>query len=338
MKSSFRLLTAFQAMVLGVLLLCPSRAEGVEIGSEWMPEINGTIRPRYEWSTSTGDMRFQVRNARVSLNGKMTSFITYRAEVDLCQLGSVRCLDVWGRIALSHNFALQLGQMRMPFTLGSYRPPHVYLFANRPFNDKQVGSPRQVGAKGIYELSSVPFSVEAGVFNTSAITNHSVWQEHLGYAAKIRYILNGQYTFLVGTQSLCPLDTRLNDFSGAVSWTDGRFLLEGEYVYRHPVGKEFKAGHAYNFMTDYKMKVKVGYFNRLSFQARWDGMTDMFDGNSEEMLPARNRITLGTTLSYVSGGLRTDLRLNFEQYFYHHGVTPTASDGNKLVAEMVIRF
>ncbi|MBD5242826.1 MAG: hypothetical protein HDS08_06560 [Bacteroides sp.] len=334
MRSSYAMFTA----LLGAMMLCPSKAEGVEFNNEWMPEINGTLRPRYEWSTSTGDMRFQVRNARVSLNGKIAPIITYRAEVDLCQLGAVRCLDVWGRIDLSRTVAVQVGQMRMPFTLGSYRPPHVYLFANRPFTDKQVGSPRQVGAKGIFQLPKVPFSVEAGVFNTSAITNHSVWQEHLGYAGKVRYILDRKLTFLAGAQSLCPLDTRVNDFSGAVSWDDGRFLLEGEYVYRHPTNDTYSPGHAFNIMGDYKMNVKVGYFNRLSFQARWDGMTDMWDGTSDAMLPARNRVTLGTTLSYVSGGLRTDLRLNFEQCFYHHGVTPTASEGNKLVAEMVIRF
>jgi len=35
-----------------------------------LPDIHGFVRARYEWDTSSGYSRFQVRNARVSMSGK----------------------------------------------------------------------------------------------------------------------------------------------------------------------------------------------------------------------------------------------------------------------------
>lgn len=333
-----RVYTKLLLSLLLLLSLGQLRVEALEIPDEYVPKLNGTLRTRYEWATIDGDQRFQVRNARIALNGKLMPSVTYRAEVDLCDRGSVKCLDVWGRVDLSKHLSVQLGQMRMPFTMGSYRAPHQYYFANRATTDKQAGSPREVGAKLIYNLGRLPLSIEGGVFNTSAITNHNVWQKHLGYAGKIRYIIDKQFTILVSAQSLCPDSVRINHLSGALSWHTDRWLIEGEYIYRHPTHHRFEPSHAYCFMADYGMPVKVGGFNRLSFQGRFDGMTATWDGKSEMEAAARNRVTVGLTLSYVKGGKRCDMRLNYEQCYFHHDYTPVPDEGNRLVAELVVRF
>lgn len=318
--------------------MMPVETRALEIPDEYVPRLNGTLRTRFEWATIDEKTRFQVRNARIALNGKLMPSVTYRAELDLCDRGTVKCLDVWGRVDLSSHLAVQLGQMRMPFTMGSARAPHQYYFANRATTDKQAGSPRQVGAKLIYNLGVAPLSIEAGVFNTSAITNHNVWQKHLGYAGKAKYRLWGDLTLLGGFQSLCPDSVRINHVSGALSWQTDRWLIEGEYIYRHPTHRVFDASHAYSFMADYGMPVKVGYFNRLSFQGRFDGMTSTWDGKSATADPARNRVTIGLSLGYVNGGRSAVMRLNYEQCYFHHDVTPTPGEGNKLVAELVVRF
>ena len=41
------------------------------IPKEYLPKVHGTIRSKYELQTTTGMQRFQVRNARVSLDGKV---------------------------------------------------------------------------------------------------------------------------------------------------------------------------------------------------------------------------------------------------------------------------
>jgi len=36
---------------------------------DYRPNVHGTIRSRFEVATESGDYRFQVRNARVSIDG-----------------------------------------------------------------------------------------------------------------------------------------------------------------------------------------------------------------------------------------------------------------------------
>ena len=62
------------------------------------PHIHGTLRSKYEYQTSEGEGRFEVRNARVSVDGKVTPFISYKAEIDLCDEGSIKMLDAYTRL------------------------------------------------------------------------------------------------------------------------------------------------------------------------------------------------------------------------------------------------
>lgn len=92
------------------------------------------------------------------------------------------------------------------------------------------------------------------------------------------------------------------------------------------------------------MPIKAGAFNRLSFQGRFDGMTAHSSGkrNSDGVLttndPARNRVTVGATISYVKKPVWLDIRADYEKYFYRHGVEPVLGQGDRLVLEMVLRF
>ena len=42
---------------------------------KFMPEIHGTIRGKYEYQTEEGEGRFEVRNARISITGKVVSMV-----------------------------------------------------------------------------------------------------------------------------------------------------------------------------------------------------------------------------------------------------------------------
>lgn len=61
------------------------------IPKEYLPEVHGTIRGKYEVQTTNGMQRFQVRNARVSLDGKVLPVIAYKAEIDLSDEEASRC-------------------------------------------------------------------------------------------------------------------------------------------------------------------------------------------------------------------------------------------------------
>ena len=65
-------------MLKKILLMMSVFALGMEsIGAEtaeqisYVPNIHGVMRARWELDTEHGDNRFQVRNARVSLDGKI---------------------------------------------------------------------------------------------------------------------------------------------------------------------------------------------------------------------------------------------------------------------------
>ena len=106
------------------------------------PHIHGTLRSKYEYQTSEGEGRFEVRNARVSVDGKVTPFISYKAEIDLCDEGSIKMLDAYTRLKPIQPLAFTIGQMRVPFTIDAHRSPHQQYFANRSFIAKQVGNVR----------------------------------------------------------------------------------------------------------------------------------------------------------------------------------------------------
>ena len=139
---------------------------------QFMPEIHGTIRGKYEYQTEEGEGRFEVRNARISVTGKLVEQVAYKAEIDLSDEGSIKMLDAYARITPLRRLNFTIGQFRVPFTIDAHRSPHQQYFANRSFIAKQVGNVRDVGATLGYTLSGAnPIILEAGLFNGSGLTN-----------------------------------------------------------------------------------------------------------------------------------------------------------------------
>lgn len=58
---------------------------------DYLPEVHGTIRAKYEYQTTMGAGRFEVRNARVSVTGNVLPSVAYKAEIDLSDEGKSRC-------------------------------------------------------------------------------------------------------------------------------------------------------------------------------------------------------------------------------------------------------
>ena len=309
-----------------------------------LPDVYGTIRLRSEYSTEKGEARFMVRTARVGILGDVGHFIEYKAELDVCDRGEVKVTDVWGRFNLPAGFKIQIGQMRMPFTFGSGRAPHTYLFADRPYVDKQFIGPRNVGVKGIFNHHASGVTVEAGVFNSTSNTSHATWQSRMQAAAKVQWRIS-KFTLLGGYETLAPTLCRTSNWNAGLNWKGRRLTLEGEYVYKHYNGGGFDDAHAYNFTVDYKIPLRKSVFNNVSVQGRFDGMTDYSsatqltgDGHIAMTEPTHQRLTVGATLSYVRKNFFTDIKLNYANYFYHSGYTATADKNNKLTAEIVIHF
>ena len=93
----------------------------------------------------------------------------------------------------------------------------------------------------------------------------------------------------------------------------------------------------------YRLPVNKG-LNAFSFLGRYDYMSDHSKGCKDEsgMLtvddPERHRLTSGVTLSLGKKNQQTDVRLNYEQYFYQKSATASISEQNKIVVEFVAHF
>lgn len=91
---------------------------------DYLPEIHGTIRGKYEFQTETNESRFEVRNARFSVSGNVHPIVAYKAEIDLSDEGSIKMLDAYARVFPVKDLNFTIGQMRVPFTIDAHRSPH----------------------------------------------------------------------------------------------------------------------------------------------------------------------------------------------------------------------
>lgn len=308
----------------------------------YKPALGGVIRGKFEYEPGIGSYRFQVRNARVSLRGWAARIVDYKSEIDFSDEGSVKVLDVYGRVHIKNVVQLTLGQMRVPFSVDASRSPYALFFANRSFIAKQVGNVRDVGFKAGYMPEGLPLVIEAGVYNGSGLTQQKIWHKELSVSGKINYTYRG-FKFEVGGQSIIPDSIRINLFDTSVSWHNYHFDIEGEYMYKHYTNSSFPNVHGYNFMVNYTHPLK-SFFNSITYGLRFDGITDHSDGirdKDEKSLIindyARKRLTAGVTLSFIRR-FKADIRLNYEVYFYSDNAVIKDSDRDKLVVELMVHF
>lgn len=313
-----------------------------------MPKFNGVVRARWEMDTHGGENRFEVRNARLMISGKIARPVDYFIQTDFCDQGKMKILDAWGRLGLTNDLRLSLqgGQFRLPFGTDCFRAPGNYVFSNRSFIGGIMNNVRGVGAKLSYTVPTDETSLltaEGGAFNPTSMADHNVWVKQMAFAGKAVYTI-GEVKLAAGAETLIPDSVRINSLDASLTWTRGPLTIEGEYLNKHYVNHAHKAAHGYNIFADYRFPVKAGVFNRASVQARFDGMTAYSSGNrnKEGVLftdyAARNRVTVGGTLSYLYKIVHCDLRLSYEKYFYHRDAVIPVGGGDKICAEMVVKF
>lgn len=312
---------------------------------DYLPEIHGTIRAKYEYQTTMGAGRFEVRNARVSMTGNILPVVAYKAEIDLSDEGLIKMLDAYARLFPIKRFTVTAGQMRVPFTIDAHRSPHQQYFANRSFIAKQVGNVRDVGLTLGYTLpTDIPIIIEGGLYNGSGLTNQKVWHKEVNYSAKAQFLLAKGMNLTLSLQSIQPEEIRMQSYDIGAYYKFGRFHIEGEYLYKQYSENAFRDVQAVNSFINYDLPLSK-VFNKISFLLRYDMMTDQSDAKTSDSKTGglivtdyeRQRLTGGITLS-LSKAFRTDLRLNYEKYFYAKNSIAKESEQDKIVLELMIRF
>lgn len=312
---------------------------------DYLPEVHGTIRTKFEYQTEMAAIRFEVRNARISITGNVLPIVAYKAEVDLSDEGQIKMLDAYARLFPVKHLTVTAGQMRVPFTIDAHRSPHQQYFANRSFIAKQVGNVRDVGVTLGYKLGTeIPVTLEGGIFNGSGLTNQKEWHKEVNYSAKAQFLFARKLNLALSIQSIQPQAVRVNSYDVGAYYESGRFHIEGEYLYKTFSDNAYQDVHAVNSFINYDLPLRK-VFSKMSFLARYDMMTSQSDGKTIDKETGalvttdykRHRVTGGVTFS-LSKAFRTDLRLNFEKYFYAKNSIAKESEQDKIVLELMVRF
>lgn len=340
-------------LILPLLALCvglPLHAQE-EDKVDLTPKVHGTIRGKYEYQTEEGDGRFQVRNARVSLEGNVAKAVQYKAEIDLSDEGQIKMLDAYTKIKPVRGFDFTIGQMRVPFTIDAHRSPHQQYFANRSFIAKQVGNVRDVGATVGYSFNvGIPIILQAGMFNGSGLTNQKdFWTNNINFSAKAQFFIPRGFNITLSTQKIRPDHISVMMYDAGAYYHAHGWHIEAEYLFKHYEDNAFKNVHAFDAFMSYDIPLRKCFFTKISPLLRYDYMSDHSDGmrylDDEENIEGsliindyqRSRITGGFTFS-IAKPFISDIRLNYEKYFYRSGAVAKPSERDKIVLEVMTRF
>lgn len=326
-----------------------------------LPEIHGILRGKFEYQPDLGAGRFEVRNARLSASGKLPLRSEYKLEVDLCDESSIKMKDAWLRVNPVSSLRLTIGQQRMPFTIDAHRNPSVQYFANRSFIAKQVGDMRDVGFQAGYDIVGGDggrklLSIDAGIFNGSNLDNQkTAWFKSPGYSVRLQWFPVEGLAIIpsVQHQQIAERKASYTSFDFGAYYEKRGWHLEVEYLHKHYANSAFSNCNAVDAMVIYKQKLHSdkSLVESISCLGRYDWMQDHSsgksgfekdaDGNATSALALtdaeRHRMTLGATFSIRNPYFPTDLRVNYEKYWYPHGGAKE-SEQDKLVCELMIRF
>lgn len=342
------LLAVSLAWVVSMPVVADNDADDVDM----TPKVHGTIRGKYEYQPEDGEGRFQVRNARMSIVGNVTKIVSYKAEIDLSDEGKIKMLDAYTRLKPVRGLDFTIGQMRVPFTIDAHRSPHQQYFANRSFIAKQVGNVRDVGATLGYSFNvGFPIVLEAGMFNGSGLTDQKdFWTNNINFSAKARFAFPRGFNLTLSTQKIKPEDVSVMMYDAGAYYHAHGWHVEAEYLYKHYEGEVFKPVHAVDAFVSYDIPLRKCLFKKVSPLVRYDYMSDHSDGmrynSTGDADPSgslvindyqRSRLTGGVTFS-LSLPFVSDIRLNYEKYFYRDGAIAKPSEKDKIVIEFMTRF
>lgn len=341
--------------MMNIVLLCLVASE--MSAQESVPKIHGILRGKYEYQPEMDASRFEVRNARLSVDGVLPQRAAYKLEVDLCDESSVKMKDAWVRLLPWRTLRLTFGQQRMPFSIDAHRNPSAQYLANRSFIAKQVGDMRDVGFQLGYDFLSSGdgnrkiISVDAGVFNGSNLDNQkTAWFAAPSYSARVQWFPIAGWAIVpsVQHQKIAERKAAYTSFDWGTYYERDGWHLEAEYLHKSYLHERFSDCDAVDAMIIYKQKFKQEnvFFNGMSYLLRYDYMQDHSDGKKglseqNKLIISdyeRHRLTAGLTFHIDNKSFPTDLRVNYENYWYPNGGVAKESEQDKIVCELMIRF
>lgn len=302
--------------------------------SEYLPDLDVILKVKTEYDLDNSLIRFEVRNARFGLKGKINSIMSYRIELDLSDEGKMKMLDAYVRITPLKNLDIYMGQRKIPFSTDYMRNPAENIFANRSFLAKYINDGmRDIGFYLDYKFDiGVPVDILLGAVNGTG-NNNPQWIEKPNFVSRL---VVGKENGFRATGNLYYGEAEYRDhltmFGGELRYTNGKIFVESEYISRNWNDTLDERVHDdgiylhsyYNFKID-KRAVKL-----ISPTARWDMMGSSVLGGEADA----KRLTFGVNVGFDPKQFHSEIRLNYENYL--KSSLPIHTD--KLTLEFIARF
>jgi len=308
--------------------------ESIVSTSEYLPDLDVILKVKTEYDLDNSMMRFEVRNARFGLKGKINSIMSYRIELDLSDEGKMKMLDAYVRITPLKNLDIYMGQRKIPFSTDYMRNPAENIFANRSFLAKYINDGmRDIGFYIDYKFETgIPVNILLGAVNGTG-NNNPQWIEKPNFVSRL---VVGKETGFRATGNLYYGEAEYRDhltmFGGELRYTNGKIFVESEYISRNwndTLDERFHDDGIY-LHSYYNFKIDKRAVKMISPTARWDMMGSSVLGGEADA----KRLTFGVNVGFDPKQFQSEIRLNYENYF--KSSLPIHTD--KLTLEFIARF
>ncbi len=318
-------------------IACAMTLAGQEAGesrSEYTPDIDGVLKTKVEYDLNRSLIRFEVRNARFGVKGKINNVMSYKAEIDLSDEGKMKMLDAYVRFSPVKNLDFYLGQRKIPFSTDYMRNPAENLFANRSFLSKYINDGmRDIGFYADYRFNmEFPLGILLGAVNGTG-NNNPQWISRPNFVGRLIAGSEKGFRAAFNLYSGEAKDKeKLAMIGGELRYRTESLLIESEYIRRNWADTLSARQHDdglyihsyYNFIFKEKL------FYSITPVLRWDLIGISVFKNEIDA----NRITLGVNIGFEPRQFYSEIRLNYENYL--RGNLPVHTD--KLTLEFIARF
>jgi hypothetical protein len=295
-----------------LLLLWASSVEGQNdsvSAKMYAPKISGLIKTKWEYCLDDNTNRFDVRNARLKIGGKLNRFVDYGMQVDYSTHGKFSFLDGYLQLKPWNNLTLWVGQFIVRFSENYVISQYQNMFSNRSFLAKFVNpDARDIGMQLDYKITNIiPLTAHVGVYNGGGINNPQ-WQQSPFVLSRLVYgTMDGFRAGLKYHGGKTTAGDRIANYGFDLRYAGERYTLETEYVVKDSLNTGAYLSAAY-LQGAYFFPVNSKMLRYLAPTIRSDAMGyDFFDKGFDV-----GRLTVGLNTGLAANRMDAEIRFNYE--------------------------
>lgn len=307
-------------------------------------KFTGILKNKFEYAPEHGTARFDVRNSRLCLAGKIYPKVDYVAKLELSDEGKFKVLDLFGEIKPIDNLKIRFGQFGLPIFNSYITNPGKMPFANRAFVGKYFTGSRDIGIMGVYDVENniIPLRLELGFFNGDS-SNNPVWSNKVSYAGRV--ILGKMIGLRSSIKFFDKYQVQEEDefkhlllYGADVRYGKENWKVEAEFMNRKDYNEDVNRYSAY-LQGAYAYRLnKDNIITSLVPAVRFDFIDE--DNNNKNF--DVTRFTAGIGFGLGEKLFRSIIRVDYERYNVNQPLEIFAEtkekDADKLTVELVYMF